>query len=276
MRHRREATAAAPTLALTLTLTLTLALTLTITLTLTLTLTIVSTLTLTLSRPQQQPRLPLSALLRRASPLRSLKMVRANAAMRLLVLITAWYYFALWGLVANKGLYARRRFGLGSRETAAQLSTFGLASTLSQGAGLRVARRWLSDAQIARRCFGFAVLSQLIYGVATASWMLYPAMALLGMSVGGFASLSAICSQVVSPRVLGEAQGVLASMKALMEGVGPLAFATAMTVAEGSALPGSPWLVGAACMTVSLLLCLRLERAVQSANGLDEPEQVSK
>ena len=52
--------------------------------------------------------------------------------MRLLVLITAWYYFALWGLVANKGLYARRRFGLGSRETAAQLSTFGLASTLSQ------------------------------------------------------------------------------------------------------------------------------------------------
>ena len=59
-------------------------------------------------------------------------MVRANAAMRLLVLITAWYYFALWGLVANKGLYARRRFGLGSRETAAQLSTFGLASTLSQ------------------------------------------------------------------------------------------------------------------------------------------------
>ena len=101
-------------------------------------------------------------------------------------------------------------------------------------------------------------------------------MALLGMSVGGFASLSAICSQVVSPRVLGEAQGVLASMKALMEGVGPLAFATAMTVAEGSVLPGSPWLVGAACMTVSLLLCLRLERAVQSANGLDEPEQVSK
>lgn len=90
--------------------------------------------------------------------------VRTNAAMRLLVLITAWYYFALWGLVANKGLYARRRFGLGSRETAAQLSTFGLASTLSQGAGLRVARRWLSDAQIARRCFGFAVLSQLIYG----------------------------------------------------------------------------------------------------------------
>ena len=38
--------------------------------------------------------------------------------------------------------------------------------------------------------------------------------------------------------MLGEAQGVLASMKALMEGVGPLAFATAMTVAEGSALPG--------------------------------------
>ena len=32
---------------------------------------------------------------------------------------------------------------------------------------------------------------------------------------------------MVSPRVLGEAQGVLASMKALMEGVGPLAFVSA-------------------------------------------------
>ena len=27
-------------------------------------------------------------------------------------------------------------------------------------------------------------------------------------------------------------------------------------------------------MSISLLLCLRLERAVQSANGLDDPEQV--
>mmetsp|Transcript_5481 Transcript_5481/g.13566 ORF Transcript_5481/g.13566 Transcript_5481/m.13566 type:complete len:95 (+) Transcript_5481:93-377(+) len=65
-------------------------------------------------------------------------------------------------------------------------------------------------------------------------------------------------------------------MKALMEGVGPLAFATAMTVAEGSALPGSPWLVGATCMSISLLLCLRLERAVLSANGLDDPEQAQE
>ena len=82
--------------------------------------------------PPQQPRPRLSALARRANPFLSFKMVRSNVAMRLLVLITAWYYFALWGLVANKGLYARRRFGLSSGETAAQLSTFGLASTLSQ------------------------------------------------------------------------------------------------------------------------------------------------
>ena len=53
------------------------ALTLTRTRARTLTLTLALTLTLTLTRPQQQPRLPLSALLRRASPLRSLKMVRA-------------------------------------------------------------------------------------------------------------------------------------------------------------------------------------------------------
>lgn len=54
-------------------------------------------------------------------------------------------------------------------------------------------------------------------------------------------------------------------MKAIMEGVGPLAFATAMTLAESSPLPGSPWLVGAFCMSVSLVLCLRLEYAVHTS-----------
>ena len=54
-----------------------------------------------------------------------------------------------------------------------------------------------------------------------------------------------LASQVVPPSVTGEAQGVLASMKAIMEGVGPMFFAFAMTAAEKTPLPGLPWIFGA-------------------------------
>jgi len=89
--------------------------------------------------------------------------------------------------------------------------------------------------------------------------MLYPAMALLGISVGGFATTSALCSQVVPHSLIGEAQGVLASMKSLMEGVGPLAFAWMLPQFEDTRLPGAPWLISAASMAIAFILCLWLE-----------------
>ena len=49
-------------------------------------------------------------------------------------------------------------------------------------------------------------------------------------------------------RIVGEAQGLLASMKAIMEGLGPMAFGIGMSCFEGSQIPGAPWLLGSICM----------------------------
>ena len=54
-------------------------------------------------------------------------------------------------------------------------------------------------------------------------------------------------------------------MKALMEGVGPLAFACLMPAFEGTALPGAPWLVSAACMGGAFWLCFYIEECVDPA-----------
>ena len=54
-------------------------------------------------------------------------------------------------------------------------------------------------AAVARFCFVCAVAAMLIYGSAETVWMLYPPMALLGLSLGGFATISSLASQV-SPR----------------------------------------------------------------------------
>ena len=48
-----------------------------------------------------------------------------------------------------------------------------------------------------------------------------------------------------------------------MEGVGPLAFAWMLPRAEGTALPGAPWLICAGWVGVSLALCLRLEDTIK-------------
>lgn len=213
-------------------------------------------------------------LFRRANPFSAFAMLRSNRAMRLLSAIVLCFYVALWGFLSNKGVYARRRFGISVSQTAAQLALFGLVSTLSQSLGLHFARRAFSEPAIARACFLCAVLSQLTYAFATELWMLYPAMALLGVSVGGFATISSLCSQVVEHSLVGEAQGVVASMKALMEGVGPLAFAWMLPHCEGTPLPGAPWLVSAACMGAACVLCCWLEAftadAIEAAVALSE------
>ena len=54
-------------------------------------------------------------------------------------------------------------------------------------------------------------------------------------------------------------------MKALMEGVGPLAFAMMIPPFESTALPGAPWLVSAGCMAVAFALCCWLEAMTDDA-----------
>ncbi|KOO32609.1 hippocampus abundant transcript 1 protein [Chrysochromulina tobinii] len=221
--------------------------------------------TLAMRETDRPPPPPMRELLRRANPFGSFAMIRTNKAMRLLAAVVLCFYLALWGFLSNKGVYARRRFKLSVPQTAAQLALFGLVSTISQSVGLRLARKWLSEPQIARRCFACAVMSQLLYAFASDLWVLYPAMALLGLSVGGFATVSSLCSQVVPHALVGEAQGVLASMKALMEGFGPMAFAWMLPRWEESVLPGAPWLVSAALMSGAFVLCLWLEAYTDEA-----------
>ena len=126
-------------------------------------------------RDIERPRRPPAReLLRRSNPFGAFAMLRTNKAMRLLAAVVLCFYLALWGFLSNKGVYARRRFGLTVGQTAAQLAIFGFVSTISQSLGLRLARQHYSEPKLARACFFCAVCSQLIYAVASELWMLYP------------------------------------------------------------------------------------------------------
>ena len=205
---------------------------------------------------------------RRANPLASVGLVRSNPALYLLSGIVFLYYLALWGFIASSLLYARRRFQLESSASAALLTCFGAASLLSQSIGLRYAQRVLSEPQITRRCLGCASAALAIYGFATQVWVLYPCYLLLGISVGGFACISSMASQVVPATQVGEAQGVITSLKALTEGLGPAATAAALPWFEDTALPGAPWVFSALIIAGATALCLKLEPVLQASPHL--------
>ena len=202
-------------------------------------------------------------LMRRANPVGAWRLVRGNHALWVLSCIVFFYYLALWGFIANSLMYARRQFKLTPPAAAALLGCFGITSLLGQSVGLKLAQRFLSEPQITRRCFALSFIALCIFGVAWRPWLLYVAMTMLGISVGGFACVSSMASQVVPRAQTGEAQGVITSLKALTEGLGPLATAAALPWFEGTPLPGAPWLIAAISVGVSLALCLRLESALR-------------
>tara|TARA_B110001452_G_scaffold266538_1_gene273678 strand:- start:733 stop:2073 length:1341 start_codon:yes stop_codon:yes gene_type:complete len=203
-----------------------------------------------------------SELCRRANPLAALSVLRFHAPMRLLSALVFFYYLAVWGFIANNLLYCRRRFQFTPEMSAGLLTVFGLVTFVTQSVGLRLAQKRYTEPQIVRGCFACCSASFVIYGLAWTPAPLYAAMVLLGVSLGGFACCSSIASQVVPPRVSGEAQGVLTSMKAFTEGVGPLLVSAALQLSEGSALPGAPWLLCAASAAIAAVLGSRLERTI--------------
>lgn len=54
-------------------------------------------------------------------------------------------------------------------------------------------------------------------------------------------------------------------MKALMEGIGPIAFAWLLPRFERTPLPGAPWLASCALMSAAFVLCFWLEACTDDA-----------
>lgn len=199
---------------------------------------------------------------RRANPLVGLQLIRDNKAIRLLSAITFCYYIALWGFISNSLLYARRRFGLDSSSAAALLTTFGVTNLACQSVGLTLAKRLLSEAQITRWCFVCSTVAMMLFGVATRPWPLYVSMVLIGVSVGGFACISSLATQAVDDHRTGEAQGVITSLKAITEGIGPLVTSLLLPAFEKTWLPGAPWLLCALCVLLALSFCAYIEAVI--------------
>jgi MFS family permease len=133
--------------------------------------------------------------------------------------------------------------------------------------GLGWLSRRFSEARITRAALLLATSALAVYALASVAWVLYPSLGLFGFSAAGFATLSLIVTRAVPPSSVGEAQGVAASVHALVDSGAPLIYPILLDATEGSALPGAAFLLAAGVMSLAFLLSLALESFTDAPPG---------
>jgi hypothetical protein len=124
------------------------------------------------------------------------------------------------------------------------LGAYGLATMVSEGVLVRVLVPRLGERQTVRLGLAAFAGQCAVVGLATRPQHIWGSIALSVLSNLVYPSLSSLVSGSVPAAAQGEAQGAINGVRALTEGFGPLLFGALMHVAEGSPVPGAPYLVG--------------------------------
>ena len=193
---------------------------------------------------------PLSALnaLARMPGLRSPLLVFLIMAIAMNVYATIWAYY---GITA---------FGWSSGTVGLSLAIYGVSFAIGQALLVAPALRILGEDRTVWLGMIFDIVSLVLLGVLTsglAVLILIPFTALGGVVTP---ALQAIMSREVNANAQGELQGVLASLNAIAMILSPLVmtwvFARFTTNPDQIFLPGAPFLLAAALMTVAVILYL--------------------
>jgi DHA1 family tetracycline resistance protein-like MFS transporter len=159
-------------------------------------------------------------------------------------------------------LYMHYRYGWNAPQVGLMLAGVGVSSLIVQGLLVKPAVRVLKErgaitAGLICGAVGFA-----IYGLAPTGrffWIGVPVMALQGIATP---SLQAIMTRCVEPTEQGRLQGALASLTGMASLIGPTLFTQVFAAfsggpAEGSVLPGAPFLVSAVIALIAMMMAWR-------------------
>ena len=97
-----------------------------------------------------------------------------------------------------------------------------------------------------------------LIAVARSPGVVYASISLSLLSNLVYPAVTSLVSSAVPPDRQGEALGAINGVKALTEGLGPLAFAPLMATFERTALPGAPYFACAAVSGLALAVSFRL------------------
>jgi DHA1 family tetracycline resistance protein-like MFS transporter len=177
------------------------------------------------------------------NPWNTVQVILTDPFLRRVGQVAFLYYTGLWAIISTLSIYAVQRFHLGPERLGELMSALGLSTMVAEAVLVRIMVPLLGEKKSTRLGLMSFALQCFLLGFAYEGWHLFVCVAfsLLGNLV--YPSLSSLVSGSVEPDMVGEALGAINGVKALTEGIGPLLFGSLMTISEGSALPGWPYLL---------------------------------
>ena len=217
-------------------------------------------------------RSPLS--LRKANPVGSIGMIRAKKGLSGFVIVNFLNFLAFQVLPSVYVLYAAYRYNWGYALVGAALALVGACNIIVQGL---LVRRFVSR-------FGerLALLVGLVSGTAGfVIWGLAPnslvfMIAIIFYAPIGFVqpAVQGLMTRRVGPSEQGQLQGINGSLMGLTGVIGPTLFTLIFAFFIGTQapinLPGAPFLLSALLMIASLLLALKVTRAIERVSHLEQ------
>eukprot|EP00755_Sulcionema_specki_P037095 Sspe_Gene.108213::Locus_87381_Transcript_1_1_Confidence_1.000_Length_1473::g.108213::m.108213 len=195
-----------------------------------------------------------------ANPFRVLRWVCEDTFLKRLMTIAFLYYLSYWGLVSSAMLYVTRRFNFTPIESGQFLAWIGTCNMLSEVVVVRyMLRVGFPEQRLLQLGLAGWSVKCLLFGVAAERSLLWiaGAMSLIsGLFGPALTALAAHGAEFHGKQ--GEVQGAVAAFRALAEGTGPFLNGLLLVYAEGSLLPGAPYIAASALSVLSLTLAFSL------------------
>ncbi len=198
---------------------------------------------------------------RSANPLGALRLLRSNATLAALAVVSFCAEVAHVSLPATFVLYSTFRYGWDQTTVGLALAFVGLCTTAVQGFAVGPAVKWLGERRAMMIGYGGGALGFLIFALAPTGplfWIGIPVMTIWG--IAGPAT-SGLMTRLVKPEQQGQLQGATTSVHSVAELIGPFVFTMifAYFIGDGAPLflPGAPFLLAGALLMVSTLIGAR-------------------
>uniref|UniRef100_A0A8C9WIL7 Si:ch211-87m7.2 n=2 Tax=Scleropages formosus TaxID=113540 RepID=A0A8C9WIL7_SCLFO len=213
-----------------------------------------------------------------ADPFASLRKVGKDSTVLLICITVFLSYLPEAGQYSSFFLYLLQIINFSPTTIAAFIAMVGILSILAQTALLSLLMKYIGNKNTVLLGLGFQMLQLAWYGFGSEPWMMWAAGAVAAMSSITFPAVSALVSRSADPDKQGVVQGIITGIRGLCNGLGPALYgfifflfnvelnemvavqSTTMSSlnrsAEGSVIPGPPFVFGACAVLLAFLVAL--------------------
>ena len=196
----------------------------------------------------------------KANPLGSLRLLRSHPELANLSWVHLLSQFAGSAIAGVYVLYVGRRYGWSTQMVGLSLALVGAVVAVVQGLLLGRITGWIGERRTLMVGLVCGALSLMGFGLAPTGWLIPGAIVLFGLWGLQGPALTSLMSQRVDASEQGQLQGAMASLTAIADSIGPLAFGALYTIAIGFSasgpITGAPLLAAAGVLVGALILCL--------------------